>query len=169
MAFLEEAHGCCRLYIGDQVLQELRRRGLPETRENERIVRSDVRSREGTAAFVRRASKTIESHLESDNEVLIDAIYAKAEWDILREIVGAAELHLIFIECSRNVRAERLSKRPVRPFDLNDLERRDKLEREELAFDGLRRISNATINNMGTLDQLKTETLIVYARRSSVL
>ena len=54
--YLSNLAGGRVLYLGQTVLDEVRARGLPETRESERQVRIDLRNKNGPAAFAKRTS-----------------------------------------------------------------------------------------------------------------
>lgn len=162
---LESVHGCCRVYLGEFVLEEVRKRGLPETRESERSVRKAVRQAEGVAAFVDRAADQIHALLAEGRVVLVDAVFTREEWDALQMIVGSEDLRLIFIECPVELRVARLGERSSRPFNSAELAARDHHEREELRFDTLRHIAHTIVRNTGTRMEFDACILEAYDSR----
>ena len=73
--YLSEATGGQAIYLGEDVLQDVRTRGVPETRENERRARLELRQQQGPAALAMRYAGTASECLAKGVPVFIDAIF----------------------------------------------------------------------------------------------
>src|SRR6266850_2261431 len=114
--YLSEATRGQYIYIGDAVLAEVKARGLAETRENERLVRVEVRQQLGFAAWATRYTGRVSECLANGISVAVDAIFVQTEFDVLKSCAPDGSAHLLAIEASFDVRQARLMMRSDRPF-----------------------------------------------------
>src|SRR5262245_3295471 len=77
--FLEARGFGRRLYVGQLVLDEVQKRGLPTGTQSENEVRADLRAKHGFAAFAQLAAPSANVILKSGHNVLLDAILAEEE------------------------------------------------------------------------------------------
>lgn len=145
------------LYLGQTVLHEVRARGLPETRENERLVRIDLRRDKGPAALAIPYIDLVTECVEKGILVFVDAILTQGEFDVLASRVPSGCAHLLAIEASFAIRSTRLACRPDRPLNADELRERDKTELEELGTGAVIAAAGYTIRNEETFDEFYRE------------
>src|ERR1700730_4773385 len=63
------------VYLGQTVLEAVRKQGLPKSPENERTVRLALREKHGPGALVKLNAEKIVEYLRIDVPVLLDAIF----------------------------------------------------------------------------------------------
>jgi dephospho-CoA kinase len=141
------------LYLGKTVLDEVRARGLPETRDSERQVRIDLRREKGPAALVIPYADEVAECIENGIPVFVDAIFKQEEFDLLVSRVPSDSARLLAIEASFDIRSARLACRQERPFNAGELRKRDKTELEELGTAAVIAAAEYTIRNEETLDE----------------
>jgi dephospho-CoA kinase len=141
------------LYLGQTVLDEVRARELPETRENERLVRIDLRRDKGPAALAIPYIDLVAECVGKGIPVFVDAILTQGEFDVLASRVPSGCAHLLAIEASFDIRSTRLASRPKRPLNADELRERDKTELEGLGTGAVIEAAEHTIRNEETLDE----------------
>jgi dephospho-CoA kinase len=148
-----EAKGYFQYRFGSIVVDEVSRRGLLLTPENERIVREEFRAKEGMDAIARRALPILKQALQRQNCIVIDGLYSWSEYKTLRGELGG-ELTVVAVISERGLRYARLSERVERPLTLEEAERRDYLEIERLEKGGPIALADYTLLNNGAPDEL---------------
>lgn len=144
-----EAKGYPQYRFGKIVVDEVINRGLPVTPLNERAVREEFRAKEGMNAIARRALPHLQAALEKNYALVIDGLYGFGEYKMLHDELPGA-LIVVAIVSPRNLRYERLSRRPERPLTAEEAERRDFREIETLEKGGPIAIADYTlVNNQG--------------------
>ncbi|MCU0511352.1 MAG: AAA family ATPase [Anaerolineae bacterium] len=141
-----EQRGFFQFRFGGIVEDEVVRRGLPVTPENERIVREEFRAQEGMDAIARRALPSLRQALTQQRVIVIDGLYSFSEYRTLHQEPGAAML-VVAIVAPRALRYARLAGRPVRPLTHEEAERRDWQEIERLEKGGPIAIADYTLVN----------------------
>lgn len=121
--FLEKEYGLPNVYFGKHVLDEVNRRKLAVTEENERVVREELRQQHGMAAMAILSWPEIE-RLISTSHVLIESLYSWEEYRYLLAKLGE-RLKILARFASPSVRYERLTNREVRPLTKEQAEERD--------------------------------------------
>jgi len=142
------------LYLGQTVIDEVRARGLQETRENERQVRIDLRREKGPSALAIPYIGLVAYCFERGVPVFVDAILTRGEFDVLAGGVPSGCARLLAIEASFDIRSARLVSRPERPITVHELRERDKTELEGLGTGAVVESAEHAILNEGTLEQL---------------
>lgn len=132
--------------FGSIVVNEVQRRDLPLTPENERVVREELRAQEGMDAIARRALPLLKSALESHTSIVIDGLYSWSEYRLLRRDLGATMI-VVAITSARMLRYARLANRGERPLTIVEAERRDYQEIEMLEKGGPIAIADYTLVN----------------------
>jgi dephospho-CoA kinase len=141
------------IYLGQTVLDEVCARGLPETRENERLVRIDLRRDKGPAALAIPCIDLVAECFRKGIPAFIDAILTQGEFDVLASCVPSGSAHLLAIEASFDIRSTRLASRPKRPLNGDELQARDKTEIEGLGTGAVIEAAEHTVRNEETLDE----------------
>lgn len=120
-----KSKGLPSVYFGGIVLQEVLDRGLEWGENNEKIIREDLRKKEGDGALAIRIIKQIEDFFEKNNDiVVVDGLYSWAEYKIFKEILGENAI-VIAVIAPRSVRHKRLSNRPSRSYNSTEANLRD--------------------------------------------
>ncbi len=121
-----------RVYFGGMVYEEVERRGL-DIVADERMVREDMRAKEGPAVLAKRATLRAKELLQSGAPfVVLDGVYSWDEDSYLRETFGSEYISLAVV-APKSLRYDRVVARKDshRQYTLEDIMRRDI---EELTF-----------------------------------
>lgn len=141
------------LYLGQAVLDEVCARGLPDTPENERQVRIDLRREKGPAALAIPYVDLVAECLGKGIPVFVDAIFNEEELDVFASCPPSGSARSLAIDASLDIRSARLARRPDRPFNSDELQKRDKTERERLRTDAVITSAEHRILNEGTFEE----------------
>lgn len=153
ISLLRRAGVGVRLYVGSVVLDEVRRRRLPETPENEKAVRAELRASGGADALARAALPLVEA-MVGLGDVLLDAIYCEPERRLYADRFGAA-LIVVAIVAPHALRAERLRARRERPMTTEELAARDEYETTTLGIGDVIASADRRIANDRGLDEFE--------------
>lgn len=152
--FLEK-RGFQNIYFGGVVLEEVEKRGLELTRQNEKIVREDLRQKYGMSAVANILLPKIRKTLEKSDTVL-DGLYSWDEYLVLKK--EFKELKLIAIIADKEIRYHRVAKRKVRPLNQEEIVKRDHSEIENLAKGGPIAIADYYVyNNDKSIEEYEKE------------
>jgi dephospho-CoA kinase len=162
-ALAMEQLGFFQFRFGGIVTDEVTRRGLPITPDNERTVREEFRAYDGMAAIAKRALPNLKDALTKWDCIVIDGLYSWSEYKLLQTDLGA-ELIVVAITCERAIRYARLANRPVRPLTSEEVRTRDWAEIENLEKGGPIAIADYTLTNNGVETDLLAK-LDVLLRR----
>lgn len=141
------------IYFGNFTLQEVRRRGLPETPENEKKVRQELREMYGMGAYAHLALPEIRD-LASRGQLLIDGLYSWSEYTLLKN-ASVGEVILVAVISRRQRRYQRLAIREIRPLTVEEAQERDFSEIEKLEKGGPIAFCDYYIPNDGSLEELE--------------
>ena len=146
--------GYPKVYFGGVVLDEVKKRGLELTQENEQPIREELREKEGKDFVVRRIIKQINDLIDAgQHRIVADGLYTWTEYKVLKhEFPG--ELNLVAIVAPRALRHRRLANRPIRPLTAAQADQRDWAEIENLEKGGPIAIADHFILNDGDLEKL---------------
>lgn len=147
-----ESHAYHRIRFGDITDEEVKRRGLNLSEENERTVREELRRQHGMGAYAILNLPRIESALKT-SDVVIDGLYSWEEYKFLKSKLGGG-LRVVAVWSPPASRYERLSSRPVRPLTVEDASARDYAEIENVNKGGPIAMADFTISNSTSLDSL---------------
>jgi dephospho-CoA kinase len=149
---IQGKYGLSVVYFGGVVIEELQKRGLPITEDNEARVRLELRQTLGMAAMAIKRLPQIEDALSCGHNVAIDGLYSYSEYSFLREHL-TERLVLIAIHSPKRLRLQRLLGRSVRPLSATEVEARDKREIESLEKGGPIAIADFHTVNSGREDK----------------
>jgi dephospho-CoA kinase len=148
-----EARGFYQFRFGSIVVDEVVRRGLSITPENERLVREEFRRNEGMDVMAKRALPHLRAALETHPVIVIDGLYSFSEYKTLhKEFDG--RLIVAAIISSRPTRYARLAQREERPLTAAEAEERDFQEIERLEKGGPIAMADYTLLNDGDTQSL---------------
>ncbi|MDD4995322.1 MAG: AAA family ATPase [Patescibacteria group bacterium] len=148
--------------LGQITLDEVKRRGLEPSEQNERPIREELRAKHGMAAFAVLNFPKIDEALREAN-VIVDGLYSWSEYKEFKNKYGEA-LKVIAIYASPETRYARLENRAAhhgedpkmifRSFSRDDAESRDYAEIENLDKGGPIAMADWTIINESTMEEL---------------
>ena len=145
-----EKKGYTKIYFGGVVLDELKKANMEITPDNEKYMREKLRKDYGMAAMaIVLLPKIKESYAQKDT--VLDGLYSWDEFLVLKEAFGD-ELKIVAVVNDKKIRYERVGKREIRPFNKEDIVKRDVSEIENLAKGGPIAYADYFIFNNGTLD-----------------
>ena len=145
--------GCETLYVGAFVLEEVGRRGLEQTAQAERHVRTALREERGRDVLAQMVVERLGIDPAQPVSTL-DAVYLVEELECYRAAYGP-RLVLLGIQADFEVRAARLGRRADRPLTRHELQRRDALELNEFRTGEVLAAADATLVNEGSLEDFK--------------
>ncbi len=131
------AYNAQRVYFGGMVYEEVEARGL-DIVADERMVREDMRAKEGPAVLAKRAATRANEILESGTPfVVFDGVYSWTEDKYLRETFGDAYVSIAVVN-PKSIRYERVVARKDahRPYTKAQIELRDIEEIENIEKGG---------------------------------
>jgi len=150
-----EGAGYARVRFGDITDEEVRRRGLELNEKNERLVRQQLRTENGMAAYAKLSLPKIDRLLESGNAV-VDGLYSWEEYTLMKNRYGE-RFAVVAVWASPKTRHQRLAKRPIRPLTREEAASRDMAEIEGLNKGGPIAMADFTIINESSLEALERE------------
>lgn len=143
--------------FGQVVIDELMLRGMDLNPENERIVREEIRNKEGADVCARRSLSAIHAALSIAPAMVVDGLYSWSELKTLRKEFGK-QLIVVHVFAPRSMRYRRLKNRTVRPLTQEEAEERDVLEIERIEKGGPIAIADYLVLNEGTEAELAKAT-----------
>jgi dephospho-CoA kinase len=146
--------GYPKVYFGGIVLDEVTKRGLELTQENEQPIREELREKEGKDFVVKRIVKQIHDLIGAgQHRIVADGLYTWTEYKVLKsEFPG--ELTVIAVVSPKHLRKRRMADRPLRPLTSTQVDQRDWAEIENIEKGGPIAIADYYIHNDGDLDHL---------------
>lgn len=149
--------GYPKIYFGGIIYKAMEAAGIEVTWESQEKFREEIRAREGKDFVVKRAVGEARDLIEAGQKrILLDGVYTWSEYRILKhEFPG--ELTVIAIVTPKNLRYRRMSKRPERPMQPNEVDQRDWSEIENLEKGGPIAIADYFVQNDGTLENLEKQ------------
>lgn len=146
--------GFPRVYFGGVVLDEVAKRGLALTQENEQPIREELRAKEGKDFIVNRIIEQLHGLIDAgQRRIVADGLYTWTEYKALKKAFPG-ELTVIAIVAPKSLRKQRMAKREHRPLAPNQLDQRDWAEIENLEKGGPIAAADYFIINDGSLDDL---------------
>jgi dephospho-CoA kinase len=145
-------HGYKRVYFGEVVMNEMKRLELEVNEQNERATRENLRKEFGMGAMAVKSLPIIEEFIKHNN-VVVESLYSWEEFKILKDKFGDA-FKLLTIYTTKELRYERLLKRPFRPLTEAESMSRDLSEIEKLDKGGPIAYTDYLIMNDSTLEEM---------------
>jgi dephospho-CoA kinase len=150
VAALFEQNGFTRIRFGDITDEEVLKRGLELTEENERPVRESLRREHGMAAYAKRSLIKIDAALKETN-VVVDGLYSWEEYTFLKECYGDNFI-VVAVWASPGTRYARLANREKRGLTKEEAASRDRAEIENVNKGGPIAMADITILNEFSMD-----------------
>lgn len=152
-----EQKGIPSVYFGGITVDEVKARGLEVNEANEKLVREDIRAKEGLGAYATRIIVKIDAlAAQGHTKVVADGLYSWTEYKIFKEHFND-NVTFIAVAAPRHVRHERLAKRSVRPLTDQEVTSREYAEIENLEKGGPIANADYTVVNDGTREAMLTK------------
>lgn len=148
-----ETRGFFQFRFGSIVTNEVQRRGLALTPQNEQDVREAFRAQDGMAAIAQRALPILRAELEHRRSIVIDGLYSFSEYEMLQAEFHS-EMVVVAVVADRGLRYARLTARAERPLTPEEALARDVAEIKNLEKGGPIAIADHTLLNNGSPDEL---------------
>jgi dephospho-CoA kinase len=139
--------GIPKVYFGGIVLDEVKKRGLELTQENEQPIREELREKEGKDFVVRRIISQVHGLIDAgQHRIVADGLYTWTEYKALKhEFPG--ELTVVAVVAPKHLRKQRMANRPLRPLNSDEVDQRDWAEIENIEKGGPIAIADYFIHN----------------------
>ncbi len=156
-AEITKQHGFSVIVMGDVIREEVKKRGLPVTREHSNKIMIELREEHGegvvalkTIPWVKRALK------EGKNRILIDGLRSLTEAEILRK--QFSDFLVIGIHASPRVRFDRIRSRHRKDDSStwDEFQKRDELELS-VGIGNLLALSDILVSNQGNIEEAKKQ------------
>jgi len=147
-----EKSGFSRIRFGDLTDEEVKKRGLELSEENERQARESLRQAHGMAAYAKLNLPKIDVALAHSN-VIIDGLYSWEEYRFLKDYYKDS-LYVIAVWSSPEARYARLNERKIRNLTTEEAASRDRAEIENINKGGPIAMADYTIINDSSMENL---------------
>ena len=149
--------GYPKVYFGGMIYKEMEKRGIERTEdgESEKKFREEIREKEGKDWVVRQVIEETKNLIAAGQKrVVLDGVYSWTEYRTLKREFPT-NLSVLAVVVDKNLRYERVAKRPGRAFDAAAIRERDRSEIENLEKGGPIAIADYYVLNNGTIDEMK--------------
>lgn len=146
--------GYPKVYFGGVIYKAMSEAGIDITWESQKKFREEIREREGKDFVVKRVIKEVHDLIGAGQKhIVLDGLYSWSEYRILKhEFPG--EMTVIAIVTPKNLRYDRMEKRPERPMTREEVDERDWAEIENLEKGGPIAIADYFVHNDGDIASL---------------
>lgn len=146
--------GYPKVYFGGMIYKEMEKRGIERTEdgESEKKFREEIREKEGKDWVVNQVIAESKDLIDAGQKrIILDGVYSWTEYKILKREFPKC-LTFIAVVVDKNIRYDRVAKRPGRAFDGKAIRERDRSEIENLEKGGPIAAADYYILNNGTVD-----------------
>ena len=159
--YFEQKH-FSKIWFGQLTIDTLKERGLEKNEKNEKMIREELRKKQGMAAYAVLNVPHIAEAVKQKN-VVIDGLYSWSEYKVLKEKFGT-QLVVLCIYASPKTRYQRLSTRTIRPLAYQEAQCRDYAEIENIEKGGPIAMADYTVVNESSVNELQQQLDAVYAK-----
>lgn len=158
--------GLPKVYFGGITLAEVKKRGLDVNEVSEKLVREDIRAKEGKDAYANRIVAQIKELFQQGHGIVVaDGLYSWSEYKVFKGEFGDDAI-IIAVAAARKSRHERLASRPVRPLTNDEVTTREYAEIENIEKGGPIANADYTILNDGAAEEMIASLESVLAREN---
>lgn len=144
-----ENRGYKKIYFGGVIYNEMKEERIEITPDSQKEFRENLRKKYGMGVVAKMLLPKIEEAYNMGNTVL-DGLYSWDEYLILKD--RFKELKLICVCTDKKIRYNRVESRPDRPFNRDDIIKRDLSEIENSAKGGPIAFADYYVLNNGNLN-----------------
>lgn len=148
--------GYPKVYFGGMIYKEMEKRGIARTEdgESEKKFREEIREKEGKDWVVRQViAETHDLINAGQKRIVLDGVYSWTEYVTLKHEFPKC-LTFIAVVVDKQLRYDRVAKRPGRAFDGKAIRERDRSEIENLEKGGPIAAADYYILNNGTVEDM---------------
>ncbi len=148
--------GYPKVYFGGMIYKEMEKRGIERTEdgESEKHFREMIRETEGKDWVVRQViAETKDLISAGQKRIVLDGVYSWTEYCILKHEFPR-QLTFVAVVVDKQLRYDRVAKRPGRSFDAAAIRERDRSEIENLEKGGPIVAADYYILNNGTIEDM---------------
>ncbi|MCL2095020.1 AAA family ATPase [Candidatus Saccharibacteria bacterium] len=146
--------GMPKVYFGGMLYAEMDRRGIDKTPENQVWFRQALREEKGEDCLAQLAVEDIKKLAEAgQRRILLDGIHYMSEYRTVKRAFPG-DMVQVGIIADKEVRYDRLAKRPERPFNKEQAAERDRSEIEAQGIGNVIIMSDYFVMNNGTPEEL---------------
>jgi dephospho-CoA kinase len=160
--YIFEKTGWPKVYFGDVIFDEMKRRHLPVNEANERATRNDIRAKFGMGACATISMPKIKEYFRISS-VVIESFYSWEEYKITKGEFQDNFL-VLAVYASPQTRIDRLAHRAVRPLTKAEAIARDFSQIEEVHQAGPIARADFTIINESSRDYLFGQIDLILAQ-----
>lgn len=148
-----ENKGWHKIHFGGVTYKKMQEEGIVRTPDSERIFRENLRKKYGPECYAKLLLPEIKETVKNKN-VVLDGVYSWYEYKYLEENLEEP-FKTICVVADKNIRYDRIAKRPERPFDNQKAKERDLSEIENLYKGGPIAYADYYILNNGSIEDEK--------------
>ena len=148
--------GYPKVYFGGMIYKEMEKRGIERTEdgESEKNFREMIRETEGKDWVVRQViAETKDLISAGQKRIVLDGVYSWTEYCTLKHEFPR-QLTFVAVVVDKQLRYDRVAKRPGRSFDAAAIRERDRSEIENLEKGGPIVAADYYILNNGTIEDM---------------
>ena len=148
--------GYPKVYFGGMIYKEMEKRGIERTEdgESEKKFREMIRETEGKDWVVKQVIEETKDLINAGQKrIVLDGVYSWTEFKTLKHEFPRMVTFLAVV-VDKNLRYERVAKRPGRSFDAKAIRERDRSEIENLEKGGPIVAADYYVLNNGTIEEL---------------
>ena len=148
--------GYPKVYFGGMIYKEMEKRGIERTEdgESEKKFREEIREKEGKDWVVRQVIGETHDLIDAGQKrIVLDGVYSWTEYVTLKHEFPKC-LTFIAVVVDKQLRYDRVAKRPGRAFDGKAIRERDRSEIENLEKGGPIAAADYYILNNGTVEDM---------------
>lgn len=149
------AKGYPKVYFGGMIYKEMEKRGIERTEdgESEKKFREQIREQEGKDWVVNQVIAEVKDLISAGQKrIILDGVYSWTEYCALKHAFPT-NLTFLAIVVDKQLRYDRVAKRPGRAFDGTAIRERDRSEIENLEKGGPIAAADYYILNNGSIEQ----------------
>ncbi len=148
--------GYPKVYFGGMIYKEMEKRGIERTEdgESEKKFREMIRETEGKDWVVRQVIEETKDLIEAGQKrIVLDGVYSWTEYKTLKHEFPKA-ITFLAVVVDKQLRYDRVAKRPGRSFDAAAIRERDRSEIENLEKGGPIVAADYFVLNNGSVEEL---------------
>jgi len=149
--------GYPKVYFGGMIYKEMEKRGIERTPdgESEKIFREQIREQEGKDWVVNQViAETKDLISAGQRRIILDGVYSWTEYKILKKEF-LKSITFVAVVVDKQLRYDRVAKRPGRSFDATAIRERDRSEIENLEKGGPIAAADYYILNNSTVEDME--------------
>ena len=150
--YIMKKTGWPKVYFGDATFDEMKKEGLEINEANERKTREGIRAKFGMGGYAILNIPRVKEFFKNSS-VIVESLYSWEEYLEMKKEFGDV-FRVLAVSASPDMRAERMTRRPVRPLNKEEFISRDYSQIENLHQAGPIARADLVVINEGTKEDL---------------